>query len=351
MRFAPGRASALDCWSLPTRTRRPRFDVPATMLPFSIKHSPPNILTSRTPPVPARATRIRSARSSSRAMDQPSGIVASSSMWFGCYHSRDCSPSCIAPISGSPPRKMSAAGPFKRLGTSRRDPMINRPYAVSVALIRIWLLGLAAQITISASAAAQSPQAAGSQEPPLMDPLKEIALALSACPPSVAGKAAVYVLDHAGYIKVRDGENGFTAIVQHAVPASQDPQCIDAEGTRTFLPRYLKVAEWRAQGKTADEIKLLVADAFAKGIFKPPAKPGIDYMLSTENLTLNARGEIVHFPPHVMFYAPYLTNADLGVGGPLGQDGNPDGPAFVAGEGTPQALIIVPVAAGPGAHH
>ena len=189
------------------------------------------------------------------------------------------------------------------------------------------------------------------QQPRLMDRQKEIALALSACPPSIAGKAAVYVLDRAGYIKARDGENGFTAIVQHAVPTSQDPQCMDAEGTRTFLPRYLKVAEWRAQGKTAGEIKQLVADAFAKGIFQAPTKPGIDYMLSTENLTPNARGEVIHFPPHVMFYAPYLTNADLGLNGPLGPDGNPDGPAFVAGEGSPHALLIVPVADHPGGHH
>jgi hypothetical protein len=57
---------------------------------------------------------------------------------------------------------------------------------------------------------------------------------------------------------------------------------MDAEGSRTFLPRYLKVAEWRAQGKSVDEIKRLVADAFAKGIFQAPTKPSIDYMLSTE---------------------------------------------------------------------
>ena len=75
-----------------------------------------------------------------------------------------------------------------------------------------------------------------------------------------------------------------------------------------------------------------------------------DYMLSPENYTPNAREEIVHFPSHVMFYAPYLT-AEIGLGGSLGPDGNPDGPAFVAGEGTPQALIIVPVAARSGAHH
>jgi hypothetical protein len=189
------------------------------------------------------------------------------------------------------------------------------------------------------------------QPPPQMERQKEIALALSACPPSIASKAAVYVLDHAGYIKVRDSENGFTAIVQRAVPSSQDPQCMDAEGTRTFLPRYLKVAEWRAQGKNASEIKLLVADAFAKGVFQAPTKPGIDYMLSTANLTPNAKGEIIHFPPHVMFYAPYLTNADLGLNGSLGPDGNPDGPAFVAGEGSPHALIIVPVGEHSGAHH
>ena len=201
------------------------------------------------------------------------------------------------------------------------------------------------------SATAAPQQASPARAMPLMDRDKEIALALSACPAALAGKAGVYVLADSGYIKVRESQNGFTAIVQHAVPASQDPQCIDAEGTRTFLPRYLKVAEWRAQGKSVDEIKHLVADGFAKGIFRPPAKPGIDYMLSTENFIPNAKGEVVHFPPHVMFYAPYLTNAELGLGGPLGPDGNPEGPAFVAGEGTPQALIIVPVAARSGAHH
>jgi hypothetical protein len=215
----------------------------------------------------------------------------------------------------------------------------------------IMLCALAAAMIRSVAGQSTTKPGSVTNQLPLMDRQKEIALALSACPPSVGGKAAVYVLDRTGYIKVRDGENGFTAIVQHAVPTGQDPQCMDAEGTRTFLPRYLKVAEWRAQGKSPDEIKLLVAEAFAKGIFKPPMKPGINYMLSTENLTPNAKGEIVHFPPHVMFYAPYLTNAELGVGGPLGPDGNPDGPAFVAGEGTPHALIIVPVGRHSSANH
>jgi len=120
---------------------------------------------------------------------------------------------------------------------------------------------------------------------------------------------------------------------------------MDAEGTRTFLPRYLKVAELRAQGKSPEEIRRFVADAFAKGIFQAPTRPGVDYMLSTENVVpLDDKGTVGPFPPHVMFYAPYLTNADLG------SDGNFAGPAFIAGEGTPHALIIVPLGThgGPG---
>jgi hypothetical protein len=219
-------------------------------------------------------------------------------------------------------------------------------------LIPLLICGaMATGLAVSASSPGEPTQPAGSQLPKLMERQEEIALALSSCPASVASKAAVYVLEKSGYVKVRESQNGFTAIVQHALPNSQDPQCMDAEGTRTFLPRYLKVAELRAEGKSPEEIRRFVADAFAKGIFQAPTRPGIDYMLSKENLTPNARGGVVPFPGHLMFYAPYLTNADLGLDGTLGPDGNPTGPAFVAGEGSPHALIIVPVGTHQGAGH
>jgi hypothetical protein len=210
--------------------------------------------------------------------------------------------------------------------------------------IRIFLLGLAAGIALSGLAAAQS---SGSQQPSLMDRQKEIALALSACPAPVASQAAIYVLEKTGYVKIRESQNGFTAIVQHALPNSQEPQCMDAEGTRTHLPRILKVAELRAEGKSRDEIKRYVADAFAKGVFQPPSRPGIDYMLSTENIVAVDEDKSLStpFPPHLMFYVPYLTNADLG------SDGSPRGSAFVVNEGSPHALMIVPVAAGRGGAH
>jgi hypothetical protein len=162
----------------------------------------------------------------------------------------------------------------------------------------------------------------------------EIALALSACPPAVAKGAAVYVLGQSGYVNVRDSQNVFTALVQHTVPSAQEPRCMAAEGTRTWLPRILKVAELRAEGKSREEIQQFISGALAKGVPKPRSQPGVDYMLSTQNRVPNQKGIVTPFPPHLMFCAPYLTNADLGVDRThLGPDGNPVGPVFVAGEG------------------
>jgi hypothetical protein len=212
--------------------------------------------------------------------------------------------------------------------------------------MKVWWFGLLLQVAFSLPLQAQDAGPASRSHPALMDREKEIALALSACPAAVADKAAVYVLESLGYVKVRESQNGFTAIVQHSLPTSQEPRCMDSEGARTHLPRILKVAELRARGKSSEEIQRFIAEAFAKGIFQPPSRPGVDYMLSTENIVTidEEKGIIKPFPPHVMFYAPYLTNADLG------SDGGPSSPAFVAAEGTPYALIIVPVGShrGPG---
>jgi hypothetical protein len=205
-------------------------------------------------------------------------------------------------------RTMNGFGLRGRQDLRMRSSEHGTASAIAVCLC---LMGLVTKIVLSGAAAAQSTQV-GANRPPLMDRQREIALALSACPPPVANKAAVYVLDKTGYVKVRDGENGFTAILQHSVPPSQEPQCIDAEGSRTFLPRILKVAELRAQGMSGDEIRRVMADALAEGLFHPPTRPGVDYMLSTENVVPDDKGVVAPFPPHVMFYAPYMTNSDLG---------------------------------------
>jgi hypothetical protein len=226
-----------------------------------------------------------------------------------------------------------------------------RRFEMEDAMLRNRLMISAGTIALALQFAMARPSAAQSvtgQPIPLTDRQREIALALSACPAPIAEKAGVYVLEAAGYVRVRESQNGFTAIVQHSVPAAQEPQCMDAEGAHTLLPRMLKVAELRAEGKSPDEIKRFVADAFARGIFQPPRRVGIDYMLSKENVVPDDNGVIAPFPPHVMFYAPFATNVDIGSEGQAA-----GGPAFIAAQGTPYALIIVPVPAGAqmGAHH
>jgi len=57
--------------------------------------------------------------------------------------------------------------------------------------LRARLLGLAARVVVSASAAAQSTQAAAVGQQLLIDRQQEIALVLSACPRSAPGKAMI----------------------------------------------------------------------------------------------------------------------------------------------------------------
>src|ERR1700752_5202549 len=71
---------------------------------------------------------------------------------------------------------------------------------------------------------------------------ERIKLAESAAPPEISGKATVYVLERSGYVKVRDGSNGFSCFVDRQTPLNQEPTCFDAEGSETPLPTRI-VAE------------------------------------------------------------------------------------------------------------
>jgi hypothetical protein len=177
---------------------------------------------------------------------------------------------------------------------------------------------------------------------------QEIALALEAAPAAVGAKAGVYVHDKDGYTKARDGQNGFVCLVDHRIPNAVEPQCMDAEGVKTFLPKYQMVASLRAKGKPEPEIRQAVKAAFAAGKLKAPKRPGIIYMLSPHNVVTidETKGVAVPFPGHLMFYAPNMTSADVG------SDGTPASPVFIVDEKTPHALMIVPVApaGGSGGH-
>jgi hypothetical protein len=78
---------------------------------------------------------------------------------------------------------------------------------------------------------------------------EKIKLAEGAAPPEVSSKATVYVLDSTGYVKVRDGSNGFSCFVDREAPVNLEPTCFDTEGTATTLLTRLFVEAQRAQGK------------------------------------------------------------------------------------------------------
>jgi hypothetical protein len=140
---------------------------------------------------------------------------------------------------------------------------------------------------------------------------EKIKLAESAAPPEVSGNAAIYVLERTGYVKVRDGSNGFSCLVDRQTPWNQEPTCFDAEGSATTLPTRLFVEEQRARAKTDDQIKSELDEGYKTGRFKAPAKPGIVYMMS-DKIFLFVNNKLVHGPAHLMFYAPYATEKDLG---------------------------------------
>jgi len=142
----------------------------------------------------------------------------------------------------------------------------------------------------------------------------QIALALAAGPPVSQG-AAVYILGAAGYVKAREGTNGFTCLVDRLRVDSIAPTCFDAEGSATTVKALLFREEQRTLGKDDGRIASEIEEGYKTGRFLAPRKPGIAYMLSEYNYLLDLESNrIFHFPGHVMFYAPYMTAKDVGTG-------------------------------------
>jgi hypothetical protein len=164
----------------------------------------------------------------------------------------------------------------------------------------------------------------------------EIQLALSALPPHLRENATVYVLNpDKGFEVARKGTNGFHAFVARTgddtfrgswpLTEYRDdilyPISFDSAGAKEQMRVFFDAAEMQAKGTPPGELKKIIKDRFKKGYYKAPGRVGISYMLSPilrtyfnpdENdslVTLNI--------PHVMYYAPNVSNEDIG-GGKLG---------------------------------
>jgi hypothetical protein len=165
----------------------------------------------------------------------------------------------------------------------------------------------------------------------------EMELAASALPAHLQEAATIYVLDpRKGFVVARKGTNGFHALVARTgddafrgswslteyPPDVLYPVSFDAAGARAHMQVFLDIAEAQAKGMPPAELKQLIQERFRTGHYKPPARAGISYMLAPILRTYDDPEQspkittINH--PHVMYFAPNVTDKDVGGAEPGG---------------------------------
>ena len=178
----------------------------------------------------------------------------------------------------------------------------------------------------------------------------EIALARSAAPPNISGRATIKVLTTSGFQVAHEGGNGFVCLVMRGwaaptfTPAAQRdlvydatlraPICFDPPATRLVLPFYELKHRLGMEGRTPDQIADAIQAAYARGRLPRRETVSFGYMWSADQQLGPGVG---HWHPHMMVFAPYYDNAMLG-GNEAGV-----GPAVNDDAGTPFTVIIIPV--------
>jgi hypothetical protein len=155
-----------------------------------------------------------------------------------------------------------------------------------------------------------------------MPPQLETQFALSALPPALRERASVYLLDPGkGYRVSRQGSSGVTCIVQRTAWELVDfrndiyiPLCYDAVGTETYLKVIMDAAALRAQGMEPAALKDEIAKRWQNKTYKVPQKAGMSYMVAPLQRTVSPPDMTVHTLslPHLMPWAPGITNEDIG---------------------------------------
>ncbi|HEU4779563.1 MAG TPA: hypothetical protein VFS58_06730 [Steroidobacteraceae bacterium] len=189
---------------------------------------------------------------------------------------------------------------------------MNKQHHTITALLTVSLLGMAAS----------GPSHAADTTLDRMPAALETQFALSAAPPGLRAKASVYLLDpKKGYYLAREGTSGVACAVQRTQWEFADFRndiyyglCYDAAGVKTYLQVVFDAAALRAQGMSPAALKSEIEKRFRDKTYQPPAKPGLSYMVGPIMRTIGPPDLTVQTMamPHLMFYAPNLTNEDIG---------------------------------------
>ncbi len=179
-----------------------------------------------------------------------------------------------------------------------------------------------AVITISLIGISAPPSQAAETTIEQMPAKLETQFALSALPPAMRDHATVYLLDpKKGYQLSRQGTSGVACLVERTAWEQADfrndiyvPLCYDAEGSKSFLKVIIDVATLRIQGMSAVALKAEIENRYQNKTYKVPVREGLSYMIAPIMRTWMVPDWKVHTMPmpHLMFYAPNLTNEDIG---------------------------------------
>ena len=153
----------------------------------------------------------------------------------------------------------------------------------------------------------------------------EVRFASSALPKPLRAGASVYVLDPAtGYVLDRKGTNAQSCFVARTTWDKEDyaddfyqAYCFDPVGMKNQGTVLFDVAELRAKGTSPAETKKIITRRFADGTYKAPDRPGVSYMVAPlmrfyVSFDPSRKEKHTMAMPHVMYYAPNLSNADFG---------------------------------------
>jgi hypothetical protein len=211
-----------------------------------------------------------------------------------------------------------------------------------------WIPALFAVSLIGTAAA--SPDGATETTIEQLPPELETQFALSAAPPALRERATVYLLDpNKGYYLSRQGTSGVTCIVERTAWELGDfrddiyiPLCYDAVGTKTYLRVKMDAAALRAQGMNPAALKAEIERRYGNKTYRGPEKAGLSYMVAPLMRTIGPPDLKVHTMamPHLMFYAPYVTNEDLGAVPDLGVPATLLYP-FIDKQGNPEQSYMI----------
>jgi hypothetical protein len=188
--------------------------------------------------------------------------------------------------------------------------------------IRDQRLLLAAALALSLLGLTAVPGQAADTTLEPMPPELEAQWALSALPAALRDHATVYLLDpRKGYSVSRQGTSGIACLVERTVWEMADfrndiyiPLCYDAAGIKGHFQAIIDSAALRARGMSPMALKAEIEKRYANRTYQAPQKPGLSYMVAPLMRALGPPDMKVHTMsmPHLMFYAPGVTNEDIG---------------------------------------